>query len=93
MFILRYEKSGNVGNGGQPMQTADVVIHVDETVDHDRRLEIAGIVRTHAGVTDVINHDERPHLMIVRYDPRLVTAEGLLAVVRANGVHAELVGL
>ena len=75
------------------MQTADVVIHVDETIDHDKRLEIAGIIKAHAGVTDVINHDERPHLMIVRYDPRLVTAESLLGVVRAKGVHAELVGL
>lgn len=75
------------------MQTADVVIHVDETIDHDMRMEIAGIIKAHAGVTDVINHDERPHLMIVRYDPRLVTAEGLLAVVRAKGIHAELVGL
>ncbi len=75
------------------MQTADVIIHVDETVDHDRRQAIAGTVRAHAGVTDVAHHDEKPHLMIVKYDPQAVTALALLAVVREAGVHAELVGL
>jgi hypothetical protein len=75
------------------MQIADVIIHVDESVDHDRRQEIAGTVRAHAGVTDVAHHDEKPHLMIVKYDPQAVTAQVLLGVVRGEGVHAELVGL
>jgi hypothetical protein len=75
------------------MQTADVIIHVDETIDHDRRLAIAGMVRAHAGVADVAHHDEKPHLMIVKYDPQAVTAHALLDVVRGEGVHAELVGL
>ncbi len=75
------------------MQTADVIIHVDETVDHDRRTKIADIVGNHAGVTGVTHHDEKPHLMIVKYDPTAVTAHALLDVVRGEGVHAELVGL
>ncbi len=75
------------------MQIADVIIHVDETVDHDRRQAIAGKVRAHVGVTDVTHHDEKPHLMIVKYDPSAVTAQALLGVVRGEGVHAELIGL
>lgn len=75
------------------MQTADVIIHVDETIDHDRRMKIAGIVKAHTGVTDVAHHDEKPHLMIVKYDPATVTSHALLDVVLGEGVHAELVGL
>ena len=75
------------------MQTADVIIHVDETIDHDRRMKIADIVRVHAGVTEVAHHDEKPHLMIVKYDPQAVTSQALLGVVRGEGVHAELIGL
>ncbi len=75
------------------MQTADVIIHVDETIDHDRRMKIADMVRALAGVTGVTHHDEKPHLMIVKYDPSGVTAHALLDAVRGEGVHAELVGL
>ncbi len=75
------------------MGIVDVVIHVDETIDHDRRTRIAGTVRAHNGVAGVAHHDEKPHLMIVEYDPAAVTAQTLLKVVLDEGVHAELVGL
>jgi hypothetical protein len=79
--------------GRGPMQMVDVIIHVDETIDHDRRTQIADIVRDHSGVAAVAHHDDKPHLMIVEYDPQAVTARALLQVVRDQGVHAELVGL
>ncbi len=75
------------------MEMADVMIHVDETIDHDRRTKIADIVRAHDGVAGVAHHDEKPHLLIVEYDPLKVSAHGLLDIVRDEGVHAELVGL
>ncbi|HEY8594944.1 MAG TPA: hypothetical protein VIL84_06845 [Devosiaceae bacterium] len=75
------------------MQMADVVIHIDETVDHDRRTAIADIVRDHKGVMGVAHHDEKPHLMIVEYDPGVISAHVLLDAVKAEGVHAELVGM
>jgi len=75
------------------MQMVDVTIHVDETIDHDRRVAIADSVRAHKGVAAVAHHDEKPHLMIVEYDPQVVNAQDLLRHVREQGVHAELVGL
>jgi hypothetical protein len=75
------------------MAQADVVIHIDETIDHDRRAQIATMVRTHAGVASVVQPDAKPHLMTVRYDPTVVSARALLDAVRQEGVHAELVGL
>ena len=75
------------------MSMADVVIHVDEGLDHDRRAQLADMVGSHAGVAAVTNHDEKPHLMNVQYDPSTVSAHMLLDAVRQQGVHAELVGL
>ena len=74
------------------MDMADVVIHINESESHDRRMEIAEIVRAHKGVMGVAHHDEKPHLMIVEYDPEKVHAKDLLQVTLDQGVHAQLVG-
>jgi len=75
------------------MDMADVVIHINESVDHDRRTEIADAIRAHAGVMGVAHHDEKPHLLIVEYDPAAVSGKALLQVALDRGVHAQLVGL
>jgi len=75
------------------MQMADVMVHIDETVDPERRAKIADTVRAHKGVMAVAHHDEKPHLMIIEYDPDAVTSQQLLQVVLGQGVHAELIGL
>jgi hypothetical protein len=72
---------------------ADVVIHINESVAHERRVEIADAIRNHAGVMGVAHHDEKPHLLIVEYDPDQVHAKNLLQVALDQGVHAQLVGL
>jgi hypothetical protein len=75
------------------MDMADVTLHIDETIGHARRTKIADVVRAHKGVVTVAHHDEKPHLMIVKYDPGAVTSKQLLQVVLDQGVHAELIGL
>ena len=75
------------------MDMADVVIHISESVDHDRRTEIADAIRGQTGVMGVAHHDEKPHLLIVEYDPASVQARDLLQVALDRGVHAQLVGL
>ena len=75
------------------MNMADVVIHINESVDHDQRMAIAAIVRAHKGVMAVAHHDEKPHLMIVEYDPAEVHAKDLLQATLDQGVHAQLVGM
>jgi Glu-tRNA(Gln) amidotransferase subunit E-like FAD-binding protein len=79
--------------GGSTMNMADVVIHINESEDHDRRMQIADTIRAHKGVMGVAHHDEKPHLMIVEYDPAQVHAKELLQVTLDQGVHAQLVGL
>ncbi len=75
------------------MEMVDVVIHIDETIDHDRRVQIADVVRAHKGVMAAAHHDEKPHLLIVEYDPESVTSRDLLQVGLDQGVHGELIGL
>lgn len=75
------------------MEMTDVTIHIDETIDHERRTEIADTIRAHKGVMAVAHHDEKPHLMIIEYDPDTVTSQELLQIVLDQGVHAELIGL
>ena len=74
------------------MDMADVVIHINESVDHDKRVAIADLVRAHKGVMAVSHHDDKPHLMIVEFDPAQVHAKELLQVTLDQGVHAQLVG-
>jgi hypothetical protein len=75
------------------MNMVDVTVHIDETVDHDRRTKIADIVRGSKGVMGVAHHDEKPHLMVVEYNPEMVSSKELLQLVLGQGVHAELVGM
>jgi hypothetical protein len=74
------------------MDMADVVIHINESVDHDSRTSIADAIREHRGVMGVAHHDEKPHLLIVEFNPDEVHAKELLQVALDKGVHAQLVG-
>ena len=74
------------------MDTADVLIHIDEKIDHDRRVGIVDSLNANSGVRDVKSSDEKPHILIVKYDPTAVTSHELLDITLASGVHAELIG-
>ncbi|MGD8207960.1 MAG: ATP-binding protein [Thiohalocapsa sp.] len=72
---------------------SDVLIHIDENLAADRRQEVEARLRGIDGVVSVKNPDDRPHLTIVEYVAEKINAQGLLAMVRGEGVHAELIGL
>ncbi len=71
----------------------DIIIHVDENIDHDHREALTDKVRGVSGVVAVRLDDAKPHLMIVEYDPDAIKAIDVLNCVKEDGVHAELVGL
>jgi len=72
---------------------ADVLIHIDQTLDHDHLASMTAKIATIEGVTSAEGHDAKPHLVIVSYDPEKVHATDVLAAVKAEGVGAELIGL
>ncbi len=75
------------------MKMVDVMVHIDEAIDHERRTQVADTVRAHKGVTAVAHHDEKPHLMIIEYDPDTTTSQELLKIVLDQGVHAQIIGM
>ena len=72
---------------------ADVLVHVDQTLDHDRLATLTKAIAAIDGVSTAEGHDAKPHLVIVTYDPAKVNSQAILAAVKAQGVSAELIGL
>ena len=72
---------------------ADVLVHVDQTLDHGRLEALTKAIAALGGVAKAEGHDAKPHLVIVTYDPTQVNSQRILAAVKAQGVSAELIGL
>jgi len=75
------------------IQLADVVVHIDQTLERHRRSEIEEELRAIDGVVSVHNPDDRPHLAVVEYNPEKTNSAAILNTVTDQGVQAELVGL
>ncbi len=73
--------------------TADVTVHIDETLDHTRLGMIAERVRKGRGIVSAVFHDTKPHFLLVRYDPAAIDSIAVHRLVTEQGVHAELIGL
>ena len=72
---------------------ADVMIHVDESLDREALSRLESVVRDNACVTSADVPAGREHLMLVTYDSECVSAQEILRLVTEQGVHAELVGM
>ncbi len=75
------------------MEMVDVTIHIDRTLDSNQRAKIADALRARKGVMGVATHDDKPHLMIVSYDPDQTTSKELLQGVIDMGGRAQLIGV
>jgi hypothetical protein len=71
----------------------DITLHIDEETTHAEREKLRDAFFRKNGVMTADCRDERPHLMIVGYDPADVTAAELLNTVRSNGYHAEMIAM
>ena len=75
------------------IQLADVIVHIDETLENDRRAQIEDQLRAIDGVVSVHNPDDKPHLAIVEYNPEKTSSAVILHTVTTQGVQAQLIGL
>lgn len=71
----------------------DVMLHIDPETDRDEREYLRELILKQNGVDAAAYHDEKPHLMIVEYDPDEITSQQLLNILLEIGIHGELVGL
>lgn len=71
----------------------DVTLHIDEETTHEEREDLRDAFLSKKGVMTADCRDDRPHLMIVGYDPEDITSTELLATAQNRGYHAELIAL
>ncbi len=71
----------------------DVILHLDENTTHGDRENIRDSLLDLDGVYSAACHDEKPHLIIVEYNPDIINSSELLIVTQDRGLHAELVSL
>lgn len=72
---------------------ADITLHIDENTSHNDRESIRDMLLAMNGVMAADCKDEKPHLMIVEYDPDVINSSKFLQAVSKHGLHAELVGM
>jgi hypothetical protein len=72
---------------------ADVTLHIDENTTHVEREKFRDVLLAMDGVMAAAYHDEKPHLMIIEYDPQVVKSIDFVNTAKSSGFHAELIGL
>lgn len=71
---------------------ADVMVHVNETLDEDTLHSLEDEVFDHVGVVAVGHNPQHPHLLMVAYDSEVARPSNFLGPIRGRGLHAQLVG-
>ena len=71
----------------------DVILHIDEETTHEEREDLRDVFLGKRGVMTADCRDDRPHLMIVGFDPENITASVLLATAKNRGYHTELISM
>lgn len=74
-------------------QWADVLLHVNETLDEGSLRRLEDEINENVGVMGVAHHPRRPHLLKVDYDAEISRPQEFLRPIRRQGLHAQLVGL
>jgi len=72
---------------------AEVTLHIDEDTSHDERESFRDTLLAMDGVLAAAYHDERPHLMLIEYNPGLINSTEFVKAAKKHGRHAELIGL
>ncbi len=74
-------------------QMTDITLHIDEETTHNDRESLRDNLLSLDGVMAADYHDDKPHLMIIEYDPEIVNSMAFISTAKNKGLHAELVGL
>ena len=73
------------------MQTTDIMIHINGSLDADQQQAIESELREIKGV--IAPRLDQPHLLVVLYDADTTSSSALLNAVKNKGYQAQLVGL
>ena len=73
-------------------QIADAVLHIDEALEKWQRDVLDDHMRLQDGVIALGTNDDRPHMMIVQYNPERTDPVSFIRMVERHGYHAERIG-
>jgi len=73
--------------------TVDVILHIDEELSHGNLEDFRDVLLHENGVFAASFHDEKPHLMVIVYDPDVIPSVTFVKLAKKHNIHAELVGL
>jgi len=72
---------------------AEVTVHIDESTSHDEREKFRDVLLAMDGVLAAACHDEKPHLLLIEYNPDVINSIEFVNTAKEHGLHAELAGL
>ncbi len=72
--------------------STDIVVHINEKLGKKDRLSLTSKINGLKGVVSVRLGDQRPHLLIVGFNPEKTKSLNVLSGVQNSGVHAQLIG-
>lgn len=75
------------------IKMTDVTIHIDKDTDDDTRQRIDATLRTRGGVVSVYMPNDKPHMLVVEYNPDEISSTNMLSTVQEIAGHAELIGM
>lgn len=70
----------------------DVTLHLVENTTHDERERFRDTLLALDGVMAAACHDEKPHLMVIEYDPDIINSIEFVNTAKKTGFHAEMIG-
>ena len=76
----------------KPEHKVEIVVHVDENLGEDRRNDLVEALNGAEGINSAEFCPLRYHLMLVEYDRNNINSQDVLSRVKAQNVHAELIG-
>ena len=71
---------------------ADLVIHVNETLDEQSLRTLESEINEKIGVMAVGHNPHCPHLLRVDYDSEIIRPGEFMKPIHRRGLHAQLVG-
>lgn len=71
----------------------DVTLHINENMDQHARNQLCDDLLHMMGVNAAEASDAKPHLMIVEYNPDVVSPVLFVEYAKQRGLHMQLIGM
>ncbi|NNF96177.1 MAG: ATP-binding protein [Halobacteria archaeon] len=71
----------------------DVTLHINENISHNDREFFRDSLLNMNGVMAADCRDDKPHLVLIGYNPDTINSINFVKVAKEHSLHAQLVGL